>query len=189
LIALSLVALVIGGNVVRLFFPQLLVAGITATLMSLLIPIWSIGGLGVLLSLAGWVIYPRMEMELDLDFSVGVDGRYFSDFTRVIACLATSLISLSMIVMLCMPDTSEPYWKLCAIAYFVFCVWAFTLYLSFVYEPRRHLATTTLLNLLTPLLAYVLFPVVWPMLLFFSLRSSPKAREFERAAGPKWKVW
>jgi hypothetical protein len=173
LIASCFAALVVGRCTVEIFFPELVRAGITATSLFLLIPIWSVGGLGVLLSLTGWIMYPRMATELDVDWPTRGDGRYFSTFTRRLACFTTTLLCLAAIALLISPQESEPRWKLGLIAYVVVCVWAFTVYLSSFYSPKQHLATTTFLTLLTPLLAYVLFPVVWPILLLLSRQGPP----------------
>ena len=153
LIALFFAALAIGGGTIHIFFPQLIGTGITAASLFVLVPIWSIGVLGVLLSLIGWIIYPRMATELDVDYPTRTDGRYFSTFTRGLACFTTTLMFLASLIGLVSSDGADPRWKVGIISYVVTCVWAFTVYLSFFYSPRRHLATTTLLTLLTPLLA------------------------------------
>jgi len=168
LIAFFAAALIVGGGTINMFFPHLLGKGITTESLFVLIPIWTVGVLGILLSLTGWVMYPRMASELDVDYPTRADGRYFSTFTRGLACFTTTLMCLAIVPLLISSGESDPLWKRGVIAYVVVCVWAFTVYLSFFYSPKRHLATTTLLNLLTPLLAYFLFPVVWPVLLVLS---------------------
>jgi hypothetical protein len=52
LIQLFLACLFIGGAAVRIFFPHMRGAGLTPTTLMILVPIWSIGGVGLI----SWVI-------------------------------------------------------------------------------------------------------------------------------------
>jgi hypothetical protein len=55
LIGLSILCLVIGGAIVKLFFPQMRGDGLTPTDLIILIPIWSMGGIGLVLWIIGCV--------------------------------------------------------------------------------------------------------------------------------------
>ena len=55
LIGAFFLCLVIGGATVQVFFPQMRGAGFTPTTLAILIPIWSVGGIGLLTAALGWV--------------------------------------------------------------------------------------------------------------------------------------
>ncbi|MBL8798738.1 MAG: hypothetical protein JNM56_32900 [Planctomycetia bacterium] len=55
MVGLCLACLVIGRAIVRMAFPEMIGQGLTPTTLSILIPIWSLGIIGVLLWLAGWL--------------------------------------------------------------------------------------------------------------------------------------
>lgn len=52
LIQLFCICLMVGGATVNIFFPHMLGAGLTPTTLAILIPIWSIGGIGVV----AWIL-------------------------------------------------------------------------------------------------------------------------------------
>lgn len=47
--------LIIGGATVKIFFPQLQGGGIPPAMYAVLIPIWTLGGLGLLFAIIGWI--------------------------------------------------------------------------------------------------------------------------------------
>lgn len=74
LLLLFIHCLLAGGAIVKLFFPDMVGAGLTPTALMILIPIWSIGGVGLLAFLLGWFQYKyrvrvtlKREMERTAD--------------------------------------------------------------------------------------------------------------------------
>jgi hypothetical protein len=171
LIGLCVTALGIGGSIVSIFFSHMLGKGVPAPMCFLLVPIWSVGALGIILLVAAWFLSPRTMSQIEFTYSRRSDGRYFGTLVRVLACFTLTLFFLVTLSLVYSTDAPEPFWVRFLFMYIAGCVWAFTLHLSFMYIPDRHLATTTLVNLLGPVFAYLLFPVLWPALLWFNMES------------------
>lgn len=168
LLGLAMFALAAGGTIVSQFFPEREGEGLSTPLLVLLVPIWAVGGAGILLCLAAWVMYPRLTSELNLDLERREDGLHFGRLTRVLACVVLAIFCLGAFGLAASPEEASSPWLRWGIAYFAVCLWGFTVYLSFFYVAERHLATTTLLNLLSPLLAYLLVPLHWPVLVWLN---------------------
>jgi type IV secretory pathway TrbD component len=66
LLHLFVLCLMIGGATTKIFFPEMLGAGLTPTTLLILIPIWSLGGVGLLLWIVGWLQHQyRIRASLD----------------------------------------------------------------------------------------------------------------------------
>lgn len=55
MLGLSLLSMMVGGKIISIFFPELKGNGIPPAMWYVLIPIWSIGIIGLLLLFIGWV--------------------------------------------------------------------------------------------------------------------------------------
>ena len=55
MLGLCLLTLLIGGKIARNFFPETQGAGLTPTALMLLVPIWTMGIVGLVLLLVGWL--------------------------------------------------------------------------------------------------------------------------------------
>jgi len=125
-----------------------------------LIPIWALCIAGMILLLIGWVQCPTMEPRLKLPFSKRPDGRYFGTLVKGLAAFLCLVLTLGYIAIGLSAETL----KLGTASYAAGCISAFGFYLATFYSDRRDPYTTTYLNLLTPLFAFLLIPLTWPVL-------------------------
>lgn len=165
LIRWGLAALVLGGAALKQLAPARQGKGLDPATLTILIPIWGACLVGTILSLWGWVRYPCLEIELDLEeFPQRRDGRLFGSFTKALACFTLFLAWLATSLTFANPDEVIPMWTrivggYCSTAY----CW-FLIYLAALYSPARHLATTTYLNSFGPLIGVLLVPLTWFLL-------------------------
>ncbi|MBW3542816.1 MAG: hypothetical protein KY476_21345 [Planctomycetes bacterium] len=71
LLQLFFACLVVGGAIVRISFPHMLGAGLTPSALMILVPIWSIGGIGVVAWVLGGLhyrhqVHSALRRELDV---------------------------------------------------------------------------------------------------------------------------
>ncbi len=171
----------IGGRIVSALDPEAIPAGENPLrnpwFLVIVIPIWSIGIVGIVLSFSAWVASPFMMRELDLGFDLRPDGKIFSRPVKLLCGFAAALVGLSITF-----GFGSSGVEFFAFLYF-FCMCGFLLYLSWFYRADSHHATTTYLNLLTPLLAVLISPLSWPLLLTFHVQLIRSTRERRRSKG------
>ena len=170
LIRISLLCLTAGSVSVKLFFPQLPGRGLDVVALAILVPIWAIGLVGILLLLVGWMCYPLLDADLDVMESMWTRSQkpLFGWLTKSLALLAAGLVWLSSLLSLVSPEDPDPLWGRVVANYCITSYCGFILYLVAVYSRARHLATNTYLNRFTPLPAFILVPVTWPLLILLN---------------------
>jgi hypothetical protein len=166
------VVLILGNIIVRRFVPPDAEELSFAGKLMLIIPIYSTGLAGLVLSLTAWIMCPDLSEKLELNFPKRPDGRYFGDLTRTLGCLLISLICLGVAVGVFSSKVTSPLVFRLLGLYVAVCSWAFIVYLSNFFSPSRQRATTTYINLLTPFFAFLLIPISWPILIWLSLKGN-----------------
>lgn len=160
----SLAALVVGGAGLKAFAPDRRGQGLDPVSLIILLPIWGCCLAGTILSLWGWVRYPCLESELDLDVPARSDRRFFGPSTKSLACFTLLLVWLSTFVLLAEPDAEVPLWKTILTCYCSTAYCWFFIYLATLYSPVKHRPTTTYLNNLGPLIGVLMVPLTWFLL-------------------------
>lgn len=185
LLGVSVGLLVVGGATVKLV-PALQGRGLDNLTLSILIPIWSIGIAGILLLLAGWIRYPALDTNLDPD-RLGLerrpDGQIFGPLTKSLAFLAAALIWLGSLVLWMDSSDPNPLWTKGLFFYCATCYSGFVIYLLVLYTNASHHTTSTYLNLLTPMIAFLLVPLTWPLLIVLNWLISTRDRDAVDQAG------
>lgn len=155
-------AMVLGGAVMQIFFPERLGKGVDDFALSILIPIWVTGIAGLLLLLIDWLREPQRDYVLDTNR--GLNPHALSPFTRGLGCFTLALVWLSMLL-LAADETAASWVVRASTLYITTCLVWFLIYLAFIYAPLRHRATTTYLNHFS-FAAILLIPLTWPVLIF-----------------------
>jgi hypothetical protein len=161
-----------GGVFIRLFFPHRVGAGLDFWALTLLIPIWSAGGIGIVLLLIGWVAAPNIDPVLDPDWSQlprRKDGRMISPLIRFLASFTLVLFLLAIGLIWIEPDEVVPVWQKALVMYVSYSVSGVLLYLLNFYSKTNHRATSTYLNHFGPLIAVILAPLSWPLLILLNM--------------------
>ena len=159
-----------GGTFVHIFFPEQIGSGLDGWKLGMLIPIWTIGIIGILLLLAGWIVYPTLDTQLNSDLPLYPDGRRLSPFTRVLATITICISLLPMVFVCYAPDQPLSPLGRFALAYIVTTLSCFLIYALNFYCESKHRATTTYMNLFGPLVAVVLSPITLPFLIGLNWR-------------------
>lgn len=169
-LGLGMGGVLIGNTTIAIWFPHLRGTGLNEVLLCVLVPIWLLGIVGLVLLLVGWIAYPGLAPQLRLRYPRRPDGSYFGPLVRVLAVLVCTLMMFGVIAM-CFEDskTMPPVTRI-VVGYSVICINSFIVYLCIIYRENRDVATTTYLNLFTPLFAYILVPLTWPLLLVLNAR-------------------
>lgn len=173
--------LTLGGAVVKLFFPNARGRGLTPELLCLLVPIWSLGVLGLLLVAVGWIMHPTISPRLHRPHPQRSDGRYFGPFVRALIIFTSGLCCFVFIAgpaIMIAEDGLTPLQTV--VSYCVFCIFAFGFYLAAFYRERRDAVVTTYLNVFLFLFAFLLVPLLWPLVAFFQITWT-RRRAFEAA--------
>lgn len=170
LLAGGLTALVMGGAALDAFAPEHRGKGLDLVSLVILLPIWASCLAGTILSVWGWIRYPCLENELDLDISVRPDRRFFGPFTKSLACFMLSLVWLCTFLIFTEPEDVIPIWKKILVCYCLTAYCWFLIYLAILYSPARHRPTTTYLNNLGPLIGVLLVPLTWLLLVGLNFR-------------------
>ena len=55
MVGLCILCMLVGGKIARTFFPESQGQGLTPTVLMILIPLWSMGIIGLVLLLVGWI--------------------------------------------------------------------------------------------------------------------------------------
>jgi hypothetical protein len=177
LLGVSVGGLMVGGTSVTLFAPELKGRGLDNQALAILVPIWAIGIVGIVLLLIGWIRHPALGTELNLDwldFEKRPDGQVFGEFTKFLALMTAVLMWLGTLGLLTFPDGATPQWKLGLVFYLVTCYTGLIVYLILLYDKFSHPATTTYLRLLTPLFAFLLVPLTWPLMIVLNCIATPR---------------
>jgi hypothetical protein len=162
LLGACITALVIGNIVSRKVFPERQGKGLDATILAILIPIWSLGIVGIVLLLVGWVRYPALD-------PTPQPPSNYSKFTNGLINFTLWLMVLMLSAVLFAEEL--PWWQRILIFYVAETMLWTGLYLRQWYVPGWHLATTTYLNHFTSFFGILLAPITWPMLIIVNRKA------------------
>ncbi len=155
--------LTVGGSTINIFFPELKGSGLTPGILAILVPIWTMGVLGVFLLVIAWATRPYSDDTLAYPLQAG------SRFALKWGGLLILTLLLSGVIL---PGSDE--WggefKEAAIRYVVCVYWAAGIFFAFLFRPQRHRASVTYLNAMWGVVSFFLLPLMWPLLLAFELR-------------------
>jgi drug/metabolite transporter (DMT)-like permease len=178
LLGIAMVCMVVGGVVagmLRKVLPGVFDRGLTPVVLCILIPIWTIALAGIALSTAGWITNPRIAPRIELDYERRPDGGILARPIKLAgAALCAALIPL-FVWLMARTWHDEHFWRRNLGIYAMVSLCAFIFYMAAFYSEKRHPVTTTYLNLYMGLFAFVMIPVLWPLLVILSLRPAKDA--------------
>lgn len=121
-----------------------------------------VGALGVLFGFIGWMQNPYAHEKLPKEFGTN------SIIARtIVATFGICLILLGSWIYVNFRAQLD--WLMACIVCVLLTWGGLILFLSTIYKQAKHRAITTYFNILTPLIAFALFPVLWPMLAVFTV--------------------
>ena len=170
-------AFLVAGRFAREFFFRIYESrGLTPEILYVLIPIWSIGVLGLLLLVCGWIYNPTIAPQLKLPYPQRPDGTYFGPLVKSLAAILAILLA-SASVALAFDGIEEARVVTHVIAsYCMFCISAFVFYLASFYSARTRIVTTTYLNVFMVVFAILLIPLTWTVLIFLKSRRNGRTK-------------
>lgn len=177
LLAVCIGSLVVGHGVLAIFFPDLKGRGLDSTALSILIPIWSLGALGLLLLFCGWIRHPTIAPKLSLPYSRRHDGRYIGPVLCVLGAFASLLMAACMVFLFISEYSENPSLKEVVVSYSVLSLSLFLFYLCTFYSERQDPVTTTYLNIFLVFFAILLIPILWPILAVLCFAHNRKTRQ------------
>lgn len=154
LINLCTICLISGKAIITILPPQYRNAGLSQELLYILVPIWSIGILGILLVTFGWVKNPICEPKLERRIKL-------SKLTKGLGAFTSLLVAISMLTLVKEIETPIQF---IAIYSMMTCA-AFIFYLCTFYIEKEDPVTTTYINSYQILFAILCIPLLWPFLL------------------------
>lgn len=134
---------------------------------------------GYALVVWGWARRPLMAPVWAIPLELRPDGKAFGRCTRWGAAF-TALLMFRLILSLGFDDRGDDRLHRLPLVYFLAALALFLWYMADAYR-ERHTAVTTYLNVFGIPMAFVLFPVLWPLLVRFALYAVPPPPPFETA--------
>jgi hypothetical protein len=170
------------GLIVSLFFPGMKGKGLPPGSLWFFIPVWSIGVIGILLMVLGWLLWP--DRDAWLQPGVLVEGMFGSETTlgvptwkrwkqrlyKGVCTFTLILVLLGCVSGLLIEPTPPDTWRQAyALAYFGSCYALFLLYGLWFYRNGESRLVTTYLNATVFIIGLALIPATWLLMLLVAL--------------------
>ncbi len=152
-------AMVIGGALVRLLFPDRVGKGLDAFAISILVPLWSLGVLAIVLLLVGWLRYPDFDAYSALSAGARKSESLLGPTWWLIRVTIVLVWMISVFPICTLDEQQAPTWLKVTISCLSTTCCAFIFFLTTSYCAQRHRAVASYMALLVPPLGRAPDPV------------------------------